>query len=110
MPVLNFYRERRPGQFVAEGHRLVAWEDQYLYRWHVYDNASAGESADRAPLGYFAHHGGRWLLVNQGSESMTVEGSGPVHAGGYAELKEGVRIRLSKNPHGRLAVVQMVGS
>lgn len=109
MPVLNFYRERRPGQFVSEGHRLVAWEDQYLFRWHVYDNASAGESADRAPLGYFAHHGGRWLLVNQGSESMTVEGSGPVHAGGYAELREGVRIRLSKNPHGRLAVVQMVG-
>ncbi len=110
MPVLNFYRQRRPGQFVSEGHRLVVWEHQRLYRWHVYDNAFAGESADRAPLGYFAFHGGRWFLVNQNSDSMSVMGSGPVPANGYVELKEGARIRLSEEQHGRLAVVQMVRS
>lgn len=109
MPVLNFYRERRPGQFVSENHRLVVRENQYLYRWHVYDNAFAGESADRTPLGYFALHHGRWLLVNQSSESMGVVDSGPVPAGGYVELEEGTQVRLSKKPHGRLAVVQMVG-
>lgn len=110
MPVLNFYRERRPGQFVSEGHRLVAWENQYLYRWHVYDNAFAGESADRTPLGYFALHGGRWVLVNQGPDPMSVEGAGPIPPGSYTELKDDTRIRLSKKPHGRLAVVQMVGA
>lgn len=110
MPILNFYRERKPGQFVSEGHRLVVWENQYLYRWHVYDDASAGETADRIPLGYFALHGGRWLLVNSGPEPMNVAGSGPVPAGGYAELRDGAQIRLSKRPHGRLAVVQTVGS
>ena len=109
-PVLNFYRGRRPGQFTSENHRLVVWENQYLYRWHVYDDASAGETADRSPLGYFAFHDGRWLLVNQGTESMEVAGSGPIPVGGHAELREGVQIHLSKRSHGRLAVVQMVGA
>ncbi len=108
MPVLNFYRERKSGQFVSEKHRLVVWQNQRLYRWHVYDNASTGESAERTPLGYFTLHNGRWYLVNQNSESMSILNSGPVPVGGHVELQEGTRIHLSKKPHGRLAVVQIV--
>ncbi len=34
---------------------------------------------------------------------------GPIFAGGYVELGEGMRMRLSKQPDGRLAVFNMVG-
>ncbi len=115
MPILNFYREGKPGQFVYDKRRprLVVWGEsqglyQGLYPWHVYDNASPGESADHTRLGYFVLHGGRWLLVNENSGAMSVEGSGPVPSGAHVELVEGDRIHLSKEPHGRLAVVQMV--
>ncbi len=110
MPILNFYRQsvKKSGHFVSEDHRLVVWENQHLYSWHAYDNVFAGVTADRTPLGYFTHHGGRWFLVNQNSGSISAAGSGPVPTGGFVELREGVQILLSNHQHGRLAVVQMV--
>ncbi len=120
MPILNFYRQnvRRPGQFGSESHRLVVWEDRYLYTWHAFDNVFAGESADRTSLGYFTFHRNRWFfvnegseavsVVNEGSEAVSVVGSETVPTGDSVELREGQQIRFSKQPNGRLAVVQMV--
>jgi hypothetical protein len=108
MPLLNFYREGKPGQYVSDRHRLVVWQGQYLYRWHVYANHFAGESAERRPLGYFTRHDGQWLLVNQNAGSMQVVGGDPVPPGTAVPLRDGMQIRLSREKHGRLAVVQMV--
>jgi serine/threonine protein kinase len=108
MPVLNFYREGKPGQYISDRHRLVVWQNQYLYRWHIYSNQFAGEGADRAPLGYFTFHNDQWLLVNQNGDSMQVVGGDPVPTGSPLVLRDGLQIRLSRESAGRMAVVQMV--
>jgi hypothetical protein len=108
LPLLNLYRESRPGQYVSDRHRLVAWQDQRLFRWHVYANHFAGESADRTPLGYFTRHGGEWLLVNQNAASMQVVGGDPVPPGAAVALVDGMQIRLAREAGGRLAVVQLL--
>ncbi|HEY0036560.1 MAG TPA: hypothetical protein VGB66_07730, partial [Longimicrobium sp.] len=108
MPVLNFYREGKPGQYISDRHRLVVWQNQYLYRWHIYSNQFAGEGADRKPLGYFAFHNGQWLLVNQNGDSMQIVGGEPIPTNSHVVLRDGLQIRLSKESFGRLAVVQMV--
>lgn len=106
VPLLNFYRAGRPGQFVTEKHRLAIWHHQRLYRWHIFDNAFAGENADRTPLGYFALQNGVWWLVNQSGETMFAPA--PIPSGEGLELKDGVQLQLSRAAHGRLAVVQMI--
>ena len=106
IPLLNFYKEGRAGQFLSERHRLVAWHHQRLYRWHILDNIFAGESAERTPQGYFALQNGVWWLVNQASDAMFVAGK-PIVTGAGIELQNGMQIQLSRAPHGRLAVVQM---
>lgn len=108
VPVLHFFRESRNGQFVPERHRLVVWHHQRLYRWHTYDNAFAGEAADRTPRGYFALQNGAWWLVNQSTEAFQVVGGDVVHQGKGVILQDGLQIQLSRAPHGRLAVVQMI--
>jgi serine/threonine protein kinase len=108
MPVLNLYRESRPGQFVSDQHRLVVWHNQSLYRWHVYANQFPGESAERRALGYFALHGGEWVLVNQNAEPMQVLGGEMVPPGEMVPIRDGLRLRLARGGHGRLAVVQMI--
>jgi hypothetical protein len=108
LPLLNLYRESRPGQYVSDRHRLVVWQDQRLFRWHVYANHFAGESADRTPLGYFTRRAGEWLLVNQGPAAMQVVGGDPVPPGAAVPLRDGTQIRLSREPGGRLAVVQLL--
>jgi hypothetical protein len=86
----------------------VVWHHSRLYKWHVFDNHFAGEGADRTPQAYFALQNGAWWLVNQGKESMMITGAGAIPPGGGIELRDGQQIQLSKAPHGRLAVVQMV--
>lgn len=108
MPVLNFYKENKPGQFASDNHRLVVWHNQYLFSWHVFDNVFAGEMADRTPLGYFANQNNKWILVNTNCDSLTVVGGGPVPIGQGVELTDGKQVRLSTAPHGRLALVQLV--
>lgn len=107
-PVLNFYRAGKTGQFLSERHRLVVWHHARLYKWHTFDNQFAGEGADRAPQAYFAEQNGKWLMVNQGQETMSITGAGTIPTGAGIELEDGQQIQFSKAQHGRLAVVQMV--
>ena len=112
VPVLNFYREGAKGQYKSDNHRLVVWQYQRLFKWHIYDNQYAGERADRTPQAYFALQNGEWWLVNEAAEAMVVVAGAPVPnkivATGAGEvLRDGMQIRLSRAERGRLAVVQM---
>ncbi len=107
-PVLNFYRAGKTGQFSSERHRFAVWPNARLYPWHVFDNQFAGEGANRAPQAYFQRHAGAWQMTNQSLEPMALVGAGLIPPGAAIELQNGQQIQLSKNEHGRLAVVQMV--
>lgn len=107
VPVLKLRNERRQGQWMADG-QLVVYNNLSLFKWHAYDNIFPGPDTDRTPQGYFVFHQGQWLLVNQALASLTSPGGNRVPPGQAVVLAEGAQIRLSQEPHGRMAEVQMV--
>ena len=112
VPLLNFYREGSKGQYKSDNHRLVVWQHQRLFKWHIYDNHYAGERADRHPQAYFAQQNGDWWLINQAAEAMVIVAGAStpnktVATGAGEVLRDGMQIQLSRAGRGRLAVVQM---
>lgn len=115
LPILNFYSSRRAGKFMPDDVRLMVYNNQYLYGWHVNRNISPNErmtAEEKKPLGYFVFHQNKWLLINQKlSDLEVVHADGtkdPVKIGDSVELVEGLQLILSKDEGGRLVVVQMV--
>ena len=112
VPILNFYREGSKGQYKSDNHRLVVWQHQRLFKWHIYDNQYAGERADRQPQAYFALQNGEWWLINQAAEAMVVVAGAAtpnklIATNAGEVLRDGMQIQLSRAGRGRLAVVQM---
>ncbi len=107
VPVLKFRTERRPGQWMADG-QLVVYHDLTLFKWHAFDNLFPSPEVDHTPQAYCAFHQGKWLLVNQHLESLTSPGGNRVPPGSAVELTDGAQIRLSQEPHARIADVQIV--
>jgi hypothetical protein len=107
IPVLKLQKEIRPGQWIQDS-RLVVYNNLPLHKWHVYSNVFPGENADRIRQAYCVFHEGKWLLINEGLLSLTSPTGSPVPLGQAVELKDGAQIRLSQEPQGRLAEVQIV--
>jgi serine/threonine protein kinase len=105
-PLLKLRAERRPGQWLPDG-QLMVYHNLSLFKWHAFDNVFPGPESDRAPQAYCVFHEGRWLLINQNLASLTSPGGNRVPAGQAVELKDGAQIRLSQEPHGRIAEVQL---
>lgn len=116
LPVLNLYFSPAKGKFVPESYRLMVYDKQTLYMWHVNRFVTPNEKisdADRAPAGDFHFHQGRWILINRRLPDMW-DVTGPdkkqVKPGEYVELTEGRKILLSSEDGGRLVVVQLVSN
>lgn len=113
IPILNFYSLRRE-HFTTDKLRLVVFDKQFLYLWHVNRNFSPNEKLtdeQKKSVGYFIFHHGMWLLVNQrlpDLEDKTNNRKIPI--GGAVELSDGKQILFSSRDTGaRLAIVQCVG-
>ena len=116
LPVLNLYFSHRAGSFHQENYRLMVYDKQSLYMWHVNRNVTPNErisDADKKPVGDFHFHNGKWILINRRLNDMwdkTDDKQIPI--GGFVELTEGRKILLDKNVEagGRLIIVQLVHS
>lgn len=106
-PLLKLRSERRPGQWLLDS-QVAIYHNQSLFSWHIFDNAQAGETADKTPLAYCVFHEGKWLLINQALDSLTSPGGNRVPIGNAVELKDKAQIRLSQQLHGRIAEVQIL--
>lgn len=112
LPVLNLYSSRTEGNFRPDNHRLMVYSNQSLFPWHVnrdvYPNEKLADGQKKR-VGYFVFHNDAWLLVNEGLPDLTdVSTKTPVPIGGMVVLEDGKQLLLSKEPGGRLVVVQMV--
>ena len=107
LPVLKFRTERRPGHWMPDG-QLVVYDNLHLFKWHAFDNLFPGPEVDHTPQARCSFDQGKWLLVNQQLESLTSPGGNRVPPGSAVELKDGAQIRLSQEPHARIADVQIV--
>lgn len=115
LPVLNLYYSPGHGRYVPENYRLMVYNKQSLYPWHVDRNISPNEKLspqERKPVGDFHLHQGRWILINRSLDNMykiTIQGcKEKIEKGQFADIEDGAKILLSSKEGGRLAVVQMI--
>ncbi|MEZ2444843.1 helix-hairpin-helix domain-containing protein [Chitinophaga sp. RCC_12] len=109
LPVLDLYYEFKPTVWKPENHRLMVYNNQYLFQWHVNRNIIRNEritAAQKVPVGYFVFHQGKWVLVNQQLTSLkdlTEDKEIPI--GEMVELTDGKRLLLSREEGGRVVII-----
>ena len=112
LPVLNLYSSRHSGSYQSDNHRLMVWDGQSLFPWHVNRTIFPNErlSADqKRRVGYFQLHQGDWHLVNEAMPEMyDLAAKANVPIGANAKLSDGSQFLLSKEDGGRLIQVQLV--
>lgn len=117
LPVLNFYYSHRAGAFHPENYRLMVYNNQSLYMWHVNRNVIPNEKIapeNRKPVGDFHFLQDSWVLINRKLNNMwdytDANNKKQIKIGEFVELKEGTKILLDKNVGhgGRLVIVQLV--
>lgn len=112
LPVLNLYWSPKTGVFKPEGQRLMVYDKQSLYMWHVSRLIAPNEKIDaeaKKPVGDFHFHNGRWILVNRCLPEMYDKTDNiKIKPGEAVTLDEGRKILLSTSNGGRLIVVQLV--
>lgn len=107
IPILKFRGEMRPGLWMPDG-QLVLYHDAQLFPWHAFRNAPSAEDADRVPMAYVAWHENRWVMVNQRLTSLTSPNGNRVPPTHGVVLEDGVQLRLSQDPNGRIADVVLL--
>ena len=117
LPILNFYFSPRPGKYMDEKYRLMVYDNQTLYMWHVNRFVSANEKItpeNRKPAGDFHFHNNQWILINRRLNSMyeiLPDGNKKqIPVGGFVALTNGKNILLSTEDGGRLVNVQLVNN
>ena len=109
LPVLDLYYQFKPGVWKPENHRLMVYNNQYLFQWHVNRNIVRNEKltdAAKKPTGYFTFHNNKWVLVNQTLTSLkdlTEDKEIPTNS--MVEITDGKKLLLSKDEGGRIAVI-----
>lgn len=111
LPVLDLYYQFKPAVWRPENHRLMVYNNQYLFQWHVNRNVLRNEkltAEQKVPVGYFTFYQGKWVLVNQKLDSLrdlTADADVPV--GAMVEITDGKRLLLSKEEGGRVVLITM---
>ncbi len=117
LPILNLYSSHGNGSFRPENYRLMVYDKQLLYMWHVNRFISANErttSEQKKPVGDFHYHNNQWILINRKLTSMYDKTDNnnerKIEINEYVELTEGKKILLSTEDGGRLMIVQLLNN
>lgn len=109
MPALELFASRGGGVHRPEGLHLMVHHHRHLQAWHTNRLIVPGERLAphlARPVGYFAFHGGSWVLVNQSLPGLRDADSGEATPpGSMVELKQGRRLILSDEDGGRMVRV-----
>ncbi|MDR1315158.1 MAG: hypothetical protein LBQ12_16090 [Deltaproteobacteria bacterium] len=115
LPLLKIFPRRRDGAAEAPGpdaSDLTAFNNRYIYRRNAYNGTGlpwplSGERGK--PVGYFSFHNGSWLFVNQTLQDLRdMSGRRPCPPGQALKLADGMKLLLSEEDGGRVALVSMV--
>lgn len=111
LPVIDLYFKFKDDVWKPEGHRLMVYHNQYLFKWHVSKNVIRNETLtkeDKIPVGYFTFYQNKWVLVNQslkGMKDLTEDIEIPINS--MVELTNGKKILLSNEEGGRLLYITL---
>jgi serine/threonine protein kinase len=111
LPVLDLYYQFKPTVWKPENHRLMVYNNQYLFQWHVNRNVPRNEkltTEQKVPVGYFAFHNNKWVLVNQKLTSLKdITEDRMIGINEMVELTDGKKLLLSKDEGGRVVVISI---
>ena len=108
VPSCNLYRKMDGEEFVNEDYSITVWTGKYLYDWHFFTNATPLNSS-RKPLAYFAAQNGKCYLVNQSEADMWLpDSSERVAHGKGVVIQQGLKVLLSEEEGGRLAIFDIL--
>lgn len=111
IPVLDFFYQFRPNVWKPENQRLVIYNNSTLHQWHANRNVIRNErltDADKARLGYFSFHNGKWIFVNEKLTSMKdVTENKQIPIGSMVEITDGKKLLLSKEDGGRVVIISI---
>jgi serine/threonine protein kinase len=111
LPVLDLYYKQSEGVWKPENHRIMVYNNQYLFQWHVNRTVIRNErltAEQKTPVGYFTYHNGRWVLVNQKLNTLkdlTEDKIIPI--GEMLELTDGKKILLADEDGARVVLVTL---
>ncbi|MBF0623476.1 MAG: kinase [Magnetococcales bacterium] len=112
LPVLNLYSSRHSGSYQRDNHRVMVWDGQSLFPWHVNRKVFPNEHLtpeQKKRVGYFQLHQDDWYLINEGMPQMhDVAAKKDVPIGRHVKLTDGSQFLLSREDGGRLIQVQLV--
>lgn len=111
LPILDLYYQFKPTVWKPENHRLMVYNNQYLFQWHVNRNILRNEkltTEQKVPVGYFTFYNNKWVFVNQKLTSLkdVTEGK-EIGINEMVELTDGKKLLLSKEDGGRLVLITM---
>ncbi|NRT16984.1 serine/threonine protein kinase [Flavobacterium sp. 28A] len=111
LPILDLYYQFKDAVWKPENHRLMVYDNQYLFQWHINRNTTRNEklsTEQKVPVGYFTFHNNKWVLVNQKMTSLRdVTEDKEIPIGSMVELTDGKKLLLSKEEGGRVVVITM---
>ncbi|HSU50937.1 MAG TPA: hypothetical protein VLJ41_10120, partial [Segetibacter sp.] len=105
------YYQFKPTVWKPENHRLMVYNNQYLFQWHVNRNVIRNEkltAEQKVPVGYFTFFNGKWVLVNQKLTSLkdlTEDKEIPVNT--MVDITDGKKLLLSNEDGGRVVMITM---
>ncbi|MDR2354381.1 MAG: kinase [Deltaproteobacteria bacterium] len=114
LPVLDFYSKTHGDNYRVENRRLMVYDNQYLYQWHVnkkiYPSLSLTDQ-QKQPVGYFSFHKKKWYFVNQTLTSLfdLSDQNNPkqIPPNNMVELTDNLSLLLSKDEGGRIVHVTL---
>ncbi len=109
VPVLDLYYQFKPTVWQPENHRLMVYNNQYLFQWHTNRNTIRNErltAEQKMPVGYFTFFKNKWVLVNQKLAALKdLTNDKVIPIGAMMEITDGKKILLSDEEGGRVAMV-----
>ncbi|OQW94393.1 MAG: kinase [Beggiatoa sp. IS2] len=109
LPVLDFYSPLKEGRFTYDNHRLMVYNGQNIYQWHVNKNIFPNEQLtdeQRKPVADFQIVNDKWYLINRKLTSMYDKTENKhIPPNSMVELTSGKQILLSSESGGRLTVI-----
>ncbi|WP_182419994.1 helix-hairpin-helix domain-containing protein [Bartonella sp. HY038] len=112
LPILNLYSSRQVGSYRSDDHRLMVWNGQSLFPWHVNRLIAPNERTteeQKKRVGYFVFHNDQWWLVNEGIKGLiSLDDQRTIAIGDKLPLVNNAQFILSKEEGGRLIVIQLI--
>lgn len=109
LPVLDFYFQFKPGVWKPENQRVMVYNNQYLFQWHVNRNLIRSErvtNEQKVPVGYFTYHNNNWVFVNQKLSTLkdlTEDKLVPI--GTMVQITDGKKLLLDSSDGGRVVLI-----